>query len=64
MNDEGYTALLWAAQKGFLGIVKMLQTHGADIRDLTNRGRNALVIAAGRAISILSLGSRAKNSML
>ena len=47
VNDEGFTALLWAAQGGFLDVVKMLQTHGADIRALDNRRTNALVLAAG-----------------
>jgi hypothetical protein len=42
----GFTALHWAAQEGFLEIVKMLQTHGADIHALTSSGDNALTLAA------------------
>ncbi|XP_071986930.1 fibronectin type 3 and ankyrin repeat domains protein 1 isoform X2 [Engystomops pustulosus] len=41
----GFTALMMAAQKGFLRIVQLLVNHGADINQETGSGKNSLMLA-------------------
>ena len=46
VDNGGWSALHNAALGGFLDVVEMLATHGADVHALTNGGENALMLAA------------------
>lgn len=45
-TEEGVTALIYAAQRGYLDIVKILVFNGADIHHSTKNGTNALLAAS------------------
>jgi ankyrin repeat protein len=56
-TDDGSTALMWAANKGHLKIVRLLLTSGADKVALTHAGRTAhFLCAAYPAIRALLAG--------
>lgn len=44
-DEEGYTALMWAASKGQLPVVKHLREKGADITLRNENGRTAYKLA-------------------
>ena len=45
-NNDGTTALLWAASKGYLEIVRLLVENGAEVNSKNNDGTTALLSAA------------------
>ena len=47
-DDEGRTALMWAAYRGFSKIVKKLVDNGIEVGMQDNQGRNALAYALSR----------------
>ena len=47
-DDEGRTALIWAAYRGFPKIVKELVKNGKEVGMQDNQGRNALAYALSR----------------
>ncbi|MBQ6002370.1 MAG: ankyrin repeat domain-containing protein, partial [Synergistaceae bacterium] len=44
-DNKGYTALMWAAEKGHTEIAEMLINHGADVNAENNSGFTALMLA-------------------
>lgn len=46
IDDEGFTALMWASGDGHVEIVELLLKHGADINARTQNGATALRIAS------------------
>ncbi|MRA94319.1 hypothetical protein GH868_30875, partial [Bacillus thuringiensis] len=46
IDRHGRTPLLWAAQGGFVDIIKALVAHGADCRRCDDSGDSALTLAA------------------
>jgi len=47
-NNDGETALMWAAGLGYIDIVKLLLNKGADINIKDNDGNTALNIAESK----------------
>ncbi len=45
-DDNGYTALIWAATKGYTKVVEALIKAGADVNAKNNFGSNSLILAA------------------
>ena len=41
-DNEGWTALIWAAIRGHIEVVEVLLKHGADVNAKNNNGRTAL----------------------
>ena len=45
-NKDGWTAVHWAAQKGYLDVLKLLHSNGANIHQETSDGTNCIMSAS------------------
>ena len=53
IDDEGWTALHWAAQQGYADVVTILMAYGASLTARANDGRLPIDVAANDTIRVL-----------